>query len=121
MINLDQLLTEVNERENLLTEGVKFYQYKALVRIKYTKDPEYNMGAEKLAEILRAIPSATRVSTASLDRTEGVGIFNVRLISQKSPKEAFIAFKKNCLTKFKRIILKVEIAVGSIETKNFVK
>lgn len=121
MNTFDEILREVNAREKLLAEGMSFYQYKALVRVTYSKDPEYGMGAEKVAECLRGIPGSTRVSTASLDREHGVGIFNVRLISQKSPKEAFISFKKNCLKKFKGIILKVEIAAGSIETKNYIQ
>lgn len=104
----------------LLQEAAGFYQYSALVRVTYSKDPKYHMGAEKLAEILRSIPGSTRVSTASLDRDHGIAIFNVRLISQKSPKEAFISFKQNCLKKFENIIRKVEVAAGSIETKNFV-
>lgn len=121
MNTFEDLLTEVNGRE-ILNEGFRFYQYKALCKITYNKnDKELKLGAEKIAEALRAVPGATRVSTASLDREQGHGIFNVRLISQKSPKEALISFKKNCLKKFPNIILKVEVGAGSIEVKNFVK
>ena len=108
--------------KNLLIEsGLSFYQYKALVRVKYNTDPNIGLGAEKIAECLRAVPASTRVSTASLDREHGIGIFNVRIISQKSPKEAFVAFRKNCLSRFSSIIENVEIGAGSIEVKNFVK
>lgn len=119
MITFDQLLTEVNKK-SLLNEEVTFYQYSALVRITYDRDSGQRIGAEKIAELLRAVPGGTRVSTSSLDKEHGIGIFNVRLISQKSPKEAFIAFKKNCLKKYKSVIRNVEIGEGTIETKNFV-
>lgn len=112
MISTGKLLTE---------SGLTFYQYKALVRITYNQDKNMRLGAEKIAEALRAIPGSTRVSTVSLDKAHGQGIFNVRVISQKNSKQAFISFKKNCLQKFPNIIKKVEIGAGSIETKNFVK
>lgn len=108
--------------KELLTEGgLTFYQYKALIRITYNQDKEMHLGAEKIAEALRAVPGATRVSTASLDKGKGQGIFNVRIISQRGPKEAFIKFKENCMKKFSNIILKVEVGAGSIETKNFIE
>lgn len=119
MITLDQLLETVNK--NLLTEGLAFYQYKALARITYADDPELKLGAEKIAECLRAVPGSTRVSTVSLDKEHNIGIFNVRIISQKNSKDAFISFKKHCLKHFGKFIRKVEIGAGSIETKNFVK
>lgn len=116
MKTFEEILTEVN----LLTE-VKFYQYSALVQVRYNQDPELHVGAEKLAEILRAVPGATRVSTVSLDRDKGIAVFNVRTISQKSPRECFVSFKRNCLSKFKETIKDIKVAANTIETKNFIQ
>lgn len=110
MINFNQLLTESS-----------FYQYKAIVLFKYNKEKSEGMGAEKLAEMVRALPGATRVSTASLDKEKGIAIMDVKLVSQKPPKEAFIALKKNALTRFAGSIVDVKVGAGTIEKKNFVK
>lgn len=106
--------------EDILSE-LNFKQYKAVVLFKFNKDPKLNMGAEKLAEMVRALPGATRVSTASLDKSKGIAILNVKLISQKLAKDAFIALKQNALTKFGDSILDVKVGAGSIEVKNFIK
>ena len=107
-------------KELLIEGGLVFYQYKALVRVTYNSRKDMHLGAEKIAEILRAVPGATRVSTASLNKSASQGIFNVRIISKKGSKEAFIKFKENCLKRFSGIIINIEIGAGSIETKNFV-
>ena len=109
MISYKQLLQEAG-----------FYQYKAVVLFRYNVDDE-TLGAEKIAEIVRAIPGATTVSTASLDKDKGIVILNVKLISQKTAKHAFAAFKKNALNRYRGIILDVKIGAGTIETKNFIK
>lgn len=101
-------------------QEANFYQYSAVVLFKYNVNDD-TMGAEKLAEMVRAIPGVTRVSTASLNKEKGIAIFNVKLISQKPPKDAFIAMKKNAIKKFAGSILQVKIGSGTIEKKNFVK
>lgn len=116
--DLDILLEDVNR--NLLNEA-SFIQYKALVRIRYNDDPELHMGSEKVAEILRSIPGATRVNSVQLDKSQHTAIYNVRVISQKSARQCFMAFKRNCLEKFKGMILGVDIGAGSIEEKGFVR
>lgn len=110
MISFDQLLLESS-----------FYQYKAIVMFTYNKEKSKGMGAEKLAEMVRALPGATRVSTASLDREKGIAIMDVKLISQKPPKEAFLALKKNALSRFAGSITGVKVGVNTIEKKNFIK
>jgi len=109
MINFQELLEEA-----------AFKQYTALCMFKYNRDDE-TLGAEKLAEMVRAIPGATRVSTAQLDKEKGIAIFNVKLISQKPPKEAFIAMKENALKRYAGSILQVKVGAGTIEVKNFIK
>lgn len=116
--DLDILLEDVNK--NLLNEA-SFKQYKALVRIRYNDDPELHMGSEKGAEMLRAIPGATRVNSVQLDKSQNMAIYNVRVISQKSARQCFMAFKRNCLERFKGIILSVDIGAGSIEERGFIR
>lgn len=116
--NIDVLLGEVNK--DLLNEA-SFKQYKALVRIRYNDDPDLHMGGEKGAEMLRALPSCTRVNSVKLDKKQNTAIYSVRTISQKSSRECFMAFKRNCLERFKGIILAVDIGAGSIEEKAFIK
>lgn len=93
-----------------------FAQYTAMARFTYDRENS-SLGAEKLAEMVRAIPGSTRVTTVSLDKDNGIAIFQVKLISAKTPKAAFVAFKENALKKFKGMLLKVEIGAGTIEKK----
>lgn len=93
-----------------------FSQYTAMVRFKYDRE-NTSLGAEKLAEMVRAIPGSTRVSTVSLDKHEGIAIFNVKLISSKTPKQAFLSFKENALSRFRGMLLSVEVGAGTIEKK----
>ena len=57
-----------------------FAQYTAMVRFHYNRE-NTSLGAEKIAEMVRAIPGATRGSSGSLDKEHGIGIFDVRVIS----------------------------------------
>lgn len=109
----------ISSKELLQEAG--FFQYRAQALFKFDPEDKKNrMGAEKLAELIRAVPGATRVSTVTLDRDNGQVIMDVRLISQKSAIEAFKALKKNTLKRYKGLIKDVKVAVGSIETKNWV-
>ena len=58
-----------------------FAQYTAMVRFHYNRE-NTSLGAEKIAEMVRAIPGATRVSTVSLDKEHGIGIFNVKKLTR---------------------------------------
>lgn len=93
-----------------------FAQYTAMVRFHYNRD-NTSLGAEKIAEMVRAIPGATRVSTVSLDKDHGIGIFSVKIISMKTPKEAFQALKQNALERYQGLITGVEVGSGTIEVK----
>ena len=114
----DTLLEEVNK--NLLNEA-SFMQYRDLVRIRYNDNPELHLGAEKIAEMLRAVPGATRVNTVRLDKETHTAIYTIRTVSQKNARQCFMAFKQNCLDRFRGMILGVDIGAGSIEETRFVK
>lgn len=93
-----------------------FAQYTAMIRIHYNRD-NTSLGAEKIAEMVRAIPGATRVSTVSLDKEHGIAIFNAKIISQKPPKEAYQALKQNALDRYRGLITGLEVGANTIETK----
>lgn len=99
-----------------LLQEAGFAQYTAMVRFHYNRD-NTSLGAEKIAEMVRAIPGATRVSTVSLDKEHGIGIFNVKIISMKPPKEAYQALKQNALERYQGLITGVEVGANTIETK----
>lgn len=106
--------------DNLLLE-TGFKQYKALLRVTYNPQTDQHIGAEKIAEMLRAVPGGTRVSTIQSDKKHNRIIYSVRVISQKPAIQCFITFKQTCLNRYKGIISGVEIGAGSIEEKAFVR
>lgn len=106
----------MKKASEILTEA-GFRQLSATCRFRYDKENS-SLGAEKLAEIVRAVPGATRVSTVSLDRQNGIAIYTVRLITSKDPTEAFKLFKRNILDRFGKWIKSVEIGQGTIEVKD---
>lgn len=93
-----------------------FAQYTAMIRVRYNRDNK-SLGAEKIAEMIRAIPGATRVSTVSLDKDHGIGIFNAKIISQKPAKEAYQALKQNALERYAGLVTGLDIGVNTIEVK----
>lgn len=91
---------------------VEFFSYTGMVQFKHADD----IGAEKLAELVRALPGVTRVSTAGQDRDRNIVTYNVKLISQKPAKEAYEAMKHNALTRFEQI-KGVKIGINTLEKK----
>lgn len=93
-----------------------FAQYTAMIRVRYNRD-NTSLGAEKIAEMIRAIPGATRVSTVSLDKEHGIGIFNAKIISQKPAKEAYQALKQNALERYAGLVTGLDVGANTIEVK----
>lgn len=94
-----------------LIEQIIFSTYQGMVRIIY-KEGE----SEDLAELLRALPGVTTVTNAGSSAEMGAMTFKIKLITQKSGKEAFDAFKNNAISKYNNIV-KLEIAEETIEEK----
>lgn len=94
---------------NIISE-IEFYTYEAMVQIVY-KD----ITPTKLADLIRALPGVTTVTLAT-DMGEGREVLKVKLISQKSGKEAFQALKNNAIKKYPPITL-VKIGENTIEKK----
>lgn len=99
-----------------LLQEAGFAQYTAMIRVRYNRD-NTSLGAEKIAEMIRAIPGATRVSTVSLDKEHGIGIFNAKIISQKPAKEAYQALKQNALERYAGLVVGLDVGANTIEVK----
>jgi|TARA_R100000479_G_C6242178_1_gene149220 hypothetical protein len=96
---------------DILREQIEFRTYEGMVQVIYDGSENTN----DLAELLRALPGVTTVTTASGDG-DNRETLKVKLISQKEPAEAFEAFKTNALNKY-NFISAIEIADNTIEEK----
>lgn len=100
MIKLSQILTEV-----------EFKTYEAMVKVIYGE-----VEANKLGDVLRALPGVLTVTNAGANAEAKSSTFKVKIISQKSPEEAYSAFKSNAESKYS-FINQVEIGTETIEEK----
>jgi len=100
MIKLSQIITEV-----------EFKTYEAMVKVIYGE-----VEANKLGDVLRALPGVLTVTNAGGNAEASSSTFKVKIISQKEPQTAFDAFKTNATTKYS-FINTVEIGIETIEEK----
>lgn len=94
---------------NIISE-IEFFTYEAMVQVVYQ-----DITPTKVAELIRALPGVTTVTLAT-DMGEGREVLKVKLISQKSGKEAFAALKDNAITKYPPIKI-VKVGENTIEKK----
>jgi hypothetical protein len=94
---------------NIISE-IEFFTYVGMVQIVYQ-----DISSVKMAELIRALPGVTTVTLAT-DMGEGKEVIKVKLISQKSGKEAFQALKDNAMKKYPPIKL-VKVGENTIEKK----
>lgn len=95
---------------NLISE-IEYRTFSTVVRIIFRK----KSGIVEVADIIRALPGVTRVSIADSDEDAFRVDLNVKLITQKSAKEAFEMLKKNAIERYSASISKVQVAVNNIE------
>lgn len=91
---------------------VEFKVYTAMIKVVHVK----GLGAEKLSLLLRSLPGVVRVSSAGQDKERNIAYFNVKLITQRKPSEAFHLLRKNAIGKFNEI-KSLQINFNSIEGK----
>jgi len=96
---------------DIIKEIINFNTYEGMVQVIYDESE----GSTKVAELIRALPGVTTVTLAS-DEGRGRETLKVKLISQKSPKEAFDSMKKNAISKYTPIRV-VNIAYKTITKK----
>lgn len=94
---------------NIISE-IEFFTYEGMVQIVYQ-----DISSVKMAELIRALPGVTTVTLAT-DMGEGKEVIKVKLISQKSGKEAFEALKNNAIKKYPPIKM-VKVGENTIEKK----
>ena len=94
---------------NIISE-IEFFTYEGMIQVVYDE-----LNTTEIADLLRALPGVTTVTIAA-DLGEGRENFKIKLISQKTGKEAFEAFKQNALKKYKPIKM-VKIGDNTIEKK----
>jgi len=95
---------------NILSE-VEFDTYQTMVSVVYSEDT----GSSEIAEMLRAMPGVTTVAFGTaLGPTRHT--FKVKLITQKSPQEAFDSFKENAIKRYPPVKV-VNVDYKSIEKK----
>jgi hypothetical protein len=90
----------------------EFFTYEAMVQVIHSD----NIGSDKLASLMRALPGVTTVTTAGQDESRNLAIYKIKLISQKPAKEAFTAMRKNALSKYSDVKV-VKVGEYTIEKK----
>lgn len=95
---------------NIILE-IDYKSYEGMVQVTFGEE-----GAEGYDDALRALPGVTTVTKASANADAGKVNYKVKLITQKTPEEAFEAFKTNAIAKYSNVIA-VEIGDNTIEEK----
>lgn len=94
-----------------IIEQIVFNTFEGMVRIIHEEGENDN-----LAELLRALPGVTTVTSAGSSEEMKTMTFKIKLISQKGGEEAFKAFKTNAMNKYSGIT-NIEIANETIIDK----
>lgn len=93
---------------DVILEGIDFYTYESMVKVTFQEE-----GTGKIADLLRALPGVTTVTSASAMGPD-METFKIKLISQKTGEEAFESFKNNALSKYS-VITDVDVAENTLE------
>ena len=94
---------------NIISE-IDFFTYEGMIQVVYQ-----DITSSKVAELIRALPGVTTVTLAS-DLGEGRETLKVKVISQRSGKEAFEKLKNNAMKKYPPIKM-IKIGENTIEKK----
>ena len=89
----------------------KFQTHTGMVRIRYKDE----VTTQDVAELIRASSGVTIVSTAGHDEVTNIATLKVKVVSKKSPLEAFKALKRRVLKKIP-VITAFEIGEKTITT-----
>lgn len=90
---------------------LKFQTHTGMVRVKYKDE----VTTQDVAELIRASSGVTIVSTAGHDELRNTATLKVKVVSKKSPLEAFKALKTRVLKKIP-VITAFEIGEKTITT-----
>lgn len=91
---------------------IQFSIYQAMVRVGHSED----ITVQDVGEMLRAIPGVLTVSQVSHDGQNNTAIMKVKILTTKSPSEAFASFKNTSIQRIPEV-KKIEVAEKTIEKK----
>ena len=100
-MKIKQLISEIN-----------FSMYQAVIRVTHSKDER----VQDVGELLRGVPGVLTIAQVDHNSDAGTATMKVKVITTKTPKEAFEAFRSNAVTKLP-IVKKIEIAYNTVEKK----
>lgn len=87
----------------------KYTPFRAMVQV-VSKDASPSV----LADLLRALPGVTTVTIAGSDESISRYTFKIKIITQKTPKEAFSALKNNAMSRYSEVNA-FKVAIKSVE------
>jgi len=94
---------------NIILERSNYIPYRTMVQV-----VSKNESPSRIADLLRALPGVTTVTSVGDSPAGNAHVYKVKLITQKSGEEAFNAFKDSATTKYPDIQM-VKVAFNSIE------
>ena len=97
---------------NYLLNEVEFKRYQAMIRVTYRPDATVN----DISDLLRAVPGVLTIVQVDHDYQKRYAILKAKLLSTKSPEEAYENFKSTSVEKIPEV-LKIEVAKNTIEIK----
>ena len=94
---------------NYIDETI-FDTYRGYIRVTYKQE----VGITELAELLRALPGVTTVTPVEGNKNAEQEIYKIKIITQKTGREAFESFRTNALKRY-NLLSRVEIATQTIQ------
>lgn len=94
---------------NILIERADYIPYRTMVQVVAGDE-----SPSRIADLLRALPGVTTVTAVGNTPAGNAHVYRVKLITQKSGKEAFDAFKDNAISKYPDVKM-VKVAYENIE------
>lgn len=91
---------------------IQFSIYQAMVRIGHSE----SITVQDVGEMLRAMPGVLTVSQVSHNSENNTAIMKVKLLTTKTPSEAFLSFKNTSINRIPEV-RKIEVAQKTIEKK----
>lgn len=110
---MDNLKLKDTILEVLKEEEIGFKIYKAMVRVTY--DPDLLMN--EVGDMIRSLPTVTIVTNISHDEENGVAVYSVKALTNKTGQEAFEFVRQQSIKRLKRV-KKFEIGVKTIQIED---
>ena len=89
-----------------------FSMYQAIIRVTHSKDER----VQDVGELLRGLPGVLTIAQVNHDSDAGTATMKAKLITTKTPKEAYEAFRANAVRRLP-VVHKVEVAYNTVEKK----